>query len=74
MELFHLIELEKHKVRKVVAFVQRWRIILTMAVTSALCGRTSVLFAFAYKVSPQTEFQNRATILPLDPFAGHPFH
>lgn len=74
MELFHLNELEKHKVRKVVVFLQRWMIILTMAVISVLCGGTSILFAFAYKVSPQTEFQNLATILPLDSSEGHPFH
>ena len=74
MELLHLNEPEKHKVRKVVVFLQRWMIILTMAVTSVLCGGTSILFAFAYKVSPQTEFQNLDTILPLDSFEGHPFH
>lgn len=74
MALFHLIELEKHKVRKVVAFLQRWMIVLTMAVTSVLCGGTSILFAYAFKVSPQTEFQNLATVLPLDSSEGHPFH
>lgn len=74
MALFHLIELEKHKVRKVVAFLQRWMIVLTMAVTSVLCGGTSILFAYAFKVSPQMEFQNLATVLPLDSSEGHPFH
>lgn len=40
MELFHLIELESTRSQKVVAFLQRWIIILIMAVTTVLCRGT----------------------------------